>query len=161
MAALLVVSLLLRCSRPSVGPRGEQHEYGTLLRELHTARVGGNCKLGRSEARRGYICPIIAGVQYHSDLRASGADTRVVGNKVWDPFIRVDQLGIEVTLDLQTHLEAMLNHWWVQPSDIPWEEGIMRWASQRGNKFEAPGWQQAAQCDQLRLNPTLQVRLQQ
>ena len=52
----------------------------------------------------------------------------------------------------------MLNHWWVQPSDIPWEEGIMRWASQRGNKFEAPGWWRAAQCGQARGDPTLQLR---
>ncbi len=57
-------------------------------------------------------------------------------------------------LDLQTHVEVVLNKWWVQPSDIPWEEGILRWAGQRGNKFEALGWQQAAQCNQLRVDHT-------
>ena len=37
--------------------------------------------------------------------------------------------------DLQTHLEALLNHWWLQPSDIPWEEGMLRWAGQRATSL--------------------------
>ena len=37
----------------------------------------------------------------------------------------------------------------------------MIWAGQLGNKFEAPGWWQATNCNKLRVDPTLQVRLQQ
>jgi len=37
-----------------------------------------------------------------------------------------------VWLDLQTHMEVVLNKWWAQPSDIPWEEGIMIWPGQQG-----------------------------
>ena len=68
--------------------------------------------------------------------------------------------GKSVALDLQTHLEVVLKNWCAQPSDIPWEEGFMIWAGQRDNKFETPGWWQAAQCKKLRGDPTLQVRLQ-
>ena len=72
VAALLVVSLLSPSYGPSLGPRGDRHEFGRLLRYGKLLRVWSqttrdlrNCKLARREAMRDAICPIITGVRDH------------------------------------------------------------------------------------------------
>ena len=101
-------------------------------------------------AIRGSICPIIAGVRDHSDLRASVLGTGVVGQMLGSLE------GPRPTKSMTPLICRPLNescccytyrHIWrlcAQPSDMSWEEGFLIWIGQRGNKFEAPGWWQAA-----------------
>ena len=63
-------------------------------------------------------------------------------------------------LAVQQDLEDVLKVRQVKPSDIPWEEGILRWISKQGNTFEVPGWAQAALSYSLHTDRTLQVQLQ-
>ena len=62
------------------------------------------------------------------------------------------------TVDIASNLEEVMQHWQARPQDIPWEQGVLRWASSKGKTFETPKWRAAASNYRMRVDPELQHR---
>ena len=63
-------------------------------------------------------------------------------------------------LDARTNLEAALKIWNVEPSQIPWETGILAWATNLQKEFATPEWTAATCENRLQVDRTLQERTQ-